>query len=213
MRQFVSSHDPVAFRVVCAGVGGSSAIALLQRANLVDPSPVWTTGLGAVVGFSIGAWLSVRVYRNAGENLSRRQMLGLFALPLLAIFFGTFSARFLFEAAAFGGIDGPSVNALGTVASKDTKWQNKATISLGPNGRHVQVRTAPELYSTLEPWRSPGRDCLKLTIETGRWGVRRVILPNYLDRAWGLEHYQPCPATRVDPLRTFAARKRTLKAD
>lgn len=164
-----------------------------QRTALVDHIPVWATALGAMSGCALGSWLSFRIYRKGPRQATARMVLALVGLPICGIFLGTYVARSAVETAAFAGVRTTSSEVLGGVVDKDTKWKDKAGVLIGTGGREIDVRVTPDVYSSLEPWRAPGRDCLRVPIETGRWGYRRAIVPNYLDHAWDTERFQMCP--------------------
>lgn len=165
---------------------------LLQRASLIDHIPIWATLTGSTMGAGFAAYLSYRVFTKGGSALTGRSLATLALLPIFGIFLGTYIARTVWEGVAFTGVDTQTVALPAKVTSIDTKWRDKATVIVGAESREIQVRVSNELFARLEPWRAPGRDCLILPIETGRFGARRVILPNYLEESWGLEHYASC---------------------
>jgi hypothetical protein len=115
--------------------------------------------------------------------------------PIFALFMGTFLARTIVEAAAFARLSPVSIPAEAVVTGKSSgKWgQYSATVSFGSATRDVHVEITTDLYDRLEPYRAPGRDCLELSMETGRWGIRRTMLPRrFFDRPIGADHLVQC---------------------
>lgn len=183
--------QPEASLALTIGVGWLLC-SMLQRANLIDQIPIWATFGGAIAGAGMMLYLSLRIFRKRTADLRRRPLAALALFPIFGIFLGTHVARTMWEAAAFSGVDARLETLRANVVSIDSKWRDKATVMVGTGSRQFEVRVSEELFAKLEPWRAPGRDCLLLPIESGRFGSRRVLLPNYLDRSWGPEHYAIC---------------------
>jgi hypothetical protein len=115
--------------------------------------------------------------------------------PIFALAIGTFLARTSVEAASFVGLSPLSTPTEAVVVGLGSqKWgQHSATVSFGPGTRKVDVEVTPDLYYRLEPYRAPGRDCLELTTETGRWGFRRTMLPRrFFDDPISASQYVQC---------------------
>jgi hypothetical protein len=169
-------------------------IDLGERANLVDPIPFSLTFASGAAFFAVGVWLSFRLRPPAYYGPVRRVMAHISA-PIFAFFIGTFLARTAAEAAAFAGlspIDTPSEAIV--VGKSSGKWgQYNATVSFGPTTRDVHVEITTDLYDRLEPYRAPGRDCLELSTQKGRWSMRRTMLPRrFFDDPIGADHYVQC---------------------
>ncbi|HSG34769.1 MAG TPA: hypothetical protein VLA37_09550, partial [Sphingomonadaceae bacterium] len=109
-----------------------------------------------------------------------------------ALFFAIFLARTAYEELKFRGAQTTSTFEEATVFDKDTRWKRSAGVTFGPNTRDIFVRIDADVYSSLDPWRRPGRDCLLLEVQTGRDGVRRAIGPNFLEPALGIDSHRIC---------------------
>ena len=176
---------------------------LSQRANLVDHIPLAITAIGALTGAAFGAWVSLRIYRKLTREPSGRVAQAIILYPLVTLLIGTYAARFVVETVAFAGITPSAVEQEARVINLDTNWKDKAGVSLGDGTREIDIRIDRELYSNLQPWRWPGRDCLSVRVETGRGGLRRIVTPNYFEKAWGVKHYVLCGWNSIDPTSAF----------
>lgn len=181
------------------------ALDLAGRANLVDRIPAAITFTSGAASFAAGVWLSFGLQPPpASFGDSVRQTVVRLGMPLFAMFTGTFLARTAVEAAAFAGMSPTRTPSEAFVINEyRSKWgELSAGVSFGPGKREVDVEITPDLFYRLEPYRAPGRDCLVLSTETGRWGVRRSMLPRRLfDDRIGVDRYVKCaqqPPERVN---------------
>lgn len=182
------------------GIGLLLVIALVlvldlgERANLVDPIPLPITLASGAAFFAAGVWLSLKLRPPAYYGPVSRAMARI-AAPIFALAIGTFLARTAVEAAAFAGLHPVGTPSEALVTGKGSqKWgQHSVTVSFGPAARDIDVEVAADLFDRLEPYRAPGRDCLTLSIETGRWGIRRTMLPRrFFDEPVGADQYVQC---------------------
>lgn len=58
----------------------------------------------------------------------------------------------------------------------------QATVVPDGGTRRITVNVAQDLYGKLDPYRARGRDCLVFTMQIGRGGVRRIVVPNAFDK-------------------------------
>jgi hypothetical protein len=175
------------------------AVDLGERANLVDPIPLALSFASGAVFFAAGVWLSFRLSPPSYYGAVRRVMAHVGA-PLFALFIGTFLARTAVEAAAFVDLNPSSTPSEALVVGKSSgKWgQHTATVSFGPATRDIDVEITTDLYDRLEPYRAPGRDCLALSTEMGRWSIRRTMLPRrFFDDPISADHYVQCARTQT----------------
>jgi hypothetical protein len=182
-RAFSPKEGKLLLAVGCAWL----LMGIFKDSSLIDPIPLPLTLIAAPVGFGFGAWVSGRIIRRNAGNL-----VAIIAMPILALLFATFLARTTYEELKFRGAQTTSAMEMAKVLSKDSKWKRSAVVTFGNNTRDISVPINTQLYSSLEPWRKPGRDCLQLRVQTGRDGVRRVISPNLLASPLDLDHYQRC---------------------
>ena len=125
-------------------------------------------------------------------NLTGRSVLVIIVLPFLALFFATFLVRLAYEETKFRGAQTTSAFEKANVISKSSKWRRSARVNFGYSTRDIYVPINRQAHSRLEPWREPGRDCLVLQVQTGRDGVRRAIVPVFLEPPVGIDSYRLC---------------------
>lgn len=165
---------------------------LFHRGALVDPIPFAFTALGAIVGFGLGVLANIRLAKFTPDS-GYRKVIGLCLVPIALLFAGTYYVRLAVETAAFLGFPATTsrvttpVTGMGTSRKWPTYWAH-----VQPGGRELEVKVSYELYSQLDPYRWPGRDCLSLEVETGRGGIRRTQLPALFDAGLGEQHLVPC---------------------
>ncbi len=184
------------------------ALEFLQRGNLADPMPFALTLLGALGGAALGYFAAaISASSEANANVKGyRKALVIATLPLFGLFAGTLVTRSLFLQAAFAGLETkPEITSLKV---EEADWQRKRRfsdvtyryiVSLPDGGRSFRVLVDQALYEKVGRRKPPAMvHCIRLPVETGRWGIRRVIAPNYNDMPLGVEIYHPCssgPAT------------------
>lgn len=173
------------------------AVEFYGRSNLVDRVPFVLTLLGAVLGALLGYWVATAVFNERPPKRSYRHILGILAIPVFCLFAGTYSTRSLFLEAAFIGAEtAPTEAGLSVVSRQTTRrtWlgRHRVNVVLEPGTREFRVLVSKRLYSTIGPNPQAGEHCLKSSVETGRWGYRRVLAPNYFDEPLGLSKYKEC---------------------
>ena len=174
------------------------ALDLGERATLVDPIAPEITIASVAVSVAAGVWLGLNVKPPAYMGQLRRTIAQI-GLPIIFAVAGSFLARVAVETVAFAGLkpsDGPITAFVTNKASG--KWgQRSAFVSFGLGTREVEIPITSALDDQLQPWRAPGRDCLSLTVETGRWGIRRTMLPRkFFDDPYDTDRYRPCGRQR-----------------
>ena len=169
---------------------------LLQRATLVDHLDPAINILSGIVGLAFGLWMAYRLSKMPSAQTGARRSIGLAVLPILIIFIGTSLARVATLELAFVGYDPAiqTVEAKVTDFRRGTKWPGRyASFKVDDNSREIEVKVTADLYDSLDPWRSPGRDCLIIQVQQGRGGLRRTVVPNLsFDEPLGVEHYRRC---------------------
>ena len=175
----------------------------LHRGALLDPisSGAQLTGVvvGVVVGVGIALALSAYLAWSGDKVLKGivgiQVAFSIFVLPFFGGFAGSYYARVVVEQSSFYSISPTHSEIKAEVTGKSAGRGARptlATVRPYPGGRTLQVRIDNGLYRSLDPWRSPGRDCLTLDVETGRNGVRRAVLPNVFDDPLGLDSLGLC---------------------
>jgi hypothetical protein len=174
---------------------------MLKRSTLVDPIDPRLRFLCGSAFFGLGAWWSWRLSKLKSAQPGWTRMAGLLAIPIFAIFIGTYFARAAVGFVAFAGLNPPVTTEEAHVT--DFRYGRYggyfATASLGPGAREFEMKISSELYDALDPWRQPGRDCIVIRVQTGRAGIRRTMLPNLLfDEPISLDHYRNCSGRPSD---------------
>jgi hypothetical protein len=117
-------------------------------------------------------------------------------MPFLGAFLGSYGARTAFEINSIYAYNSVPTAIAARVNSMSSRYGFSATVQSHDNAREVSVEIDGALYSRLEPYRHPGRDCIYLPVQIGRDGVKRYILPAKLfDEPISAGHYSLCPTT------------------
>lgn len=161
-----------------------------KRWSLIDQLVPLAVISGAIA-FAWGIWLSLQLNLTGRVQDNRR----VFVHILIAMFLGLSGiilVRDAVEALAFVGLDPRPTMTNGVVVDHYTLRRSgrRASVSLGP-GTRVHVQITPELYALLDK-SPPNGACLTIAVETGRWGLRRALVPRPADPPYGLDQYVPC---------------------
>lgn len=111
--------------------------------------------------------------------------------PVLSAVLATFYLRAAVEMAAFAEASTHIETVQAEVVGKTKRSVEARTHR---DARTLWIRADADLRAQLDPRRTPGRDCLIIGVETGRWGVRRTRLPNAFDDGFGIDRLVPCTA-------------------
>lgn len=190
-----TAKDPLKKRaaiVILALIAVGMVPFLFHRGALIDHIlAVYTIGAaltGAVFGCFLSAWVGPLTLRESGF----RGILLILAIPIIAIVIATFYARMVVETIAFTGVNATISELKAPITGKNAKWSASFDLAPEPGSRTMIVRVTSEAYAQAEPYRQPGRDCLLVKIETGRGGVRRMLVPNLLDASIEADRVVPC---------------------
>lgn len=179
--------------------GFAVGVLFFQRSQLVDPIPTFLTFLGATGGALLGCWCGyVLDTTTPTKNRPFHQAAGLLVIPILAIFVGTLLVRSLVVQSAFWGLDPTVVPTEFRVESSSRRCRYGAcfiNLRLTPESRLIRVSVDRSLKWKVGPARSFSGDCIKLDVQTGRWGYRRVNVPNIFDQPLGRGSYRRCGAS------------------
>ena len=176
-------------------VGGLVILAVFADPDgLVDRVPILYAIVTGVLGFGCGLYAVVRLQPRL-ETQGWRGYVAVVALPLIAIFFASRLGRFAFETAAFAGFAASASTVEAPfVGMSSGKSGPHGDVKIDPTSREIRVSVTGDLYARLDAHRYPGRDCLTLTVQTGRFGVRRALIPAPLSKGLESERLHPCPA-------------------
>lgn len=169
---------------------------LLLRGTLIDPLPSWATIAAATAGGAAGFYLLILLDPWLKKQRNWRTYAGMVVTPVLSAMLATFYLRTAVEMAAFTGAEMrvETIDAEVTDIGK-RRW---AYVRAAPNARTLKINIDSDLRAELDPHRAPGRDCLKITVETGRWGIRRTQTPAMFDKRFGIDRLVPCSTPDAD---------------
>lgn len=165
---------------------------LFRRSELVDPIPFGITFFAALISFTAGIYIFVWLKRRSTVSMDFRNYIGMLALPFFCVFAGTYYARLFVETIAFLDVNAVHNQVVAPVVMKSGRRTFWASVVPDPTARTLQINVTEELYSRLDPYRSPGRDCIVIDVETGRRGIRRTQLPTAFDTGFGLDRLVSC---------------------
>ena len=170
----------------------ATLIELLDRATLVDPIPLPLTFASAAIGFAGGIWLALGM-RFPSYIGGFRRALGRITMPIFGAIVATFFVRVAVERVAFVGLSPTEtlVEAHVESAGQERNGGQFASVSFGPGTRSVNVEISPELFDQLLPFRASRQDCIMLSVQEGRFGLRRTMLPRrWFDKPISEDHYR-----------------------
>lgn len=165
--------------------------ALVKR----PPQALWLVALA--IGGILGIGLSLFLARRVKEKLTFRNYLGLFAVPFICAAMSSYYLRRAVEAYAFVGVSPAERIVLVPVIRSSTRRHVRVTVQPDSLSREVDVSTSYELADRMQLYHKPGRDCLRLKMQTGRSGIARWVLPGAFEKAVDVFALTSC-ASRVE---------------
>lgn len=197
--RIMNSH--VGPKVLIALILGLFVFSLtLDRSELVYPVPAIMFVIGAAAGAGLGLIIARWVYLRR-KDINWRHVLGMVMIPVFGIAVGSYIARLTFEAYSFAGVR-PSREVQIWAVSGISSGRHccSAIVSADKMGRRIFVEIDRVLLDRLDPYRHPGRDCLKMQVEQGRHGVMRTTVPlKFFDNPLGIDSYLECPKPLAFP--------------
>jgi hypothetical protein len=170
------------------------AEAAFHRGALIDHIPFALTLAGITCGFLGGLGMDVLISRRKARESAFRFAVAMVSAPIFGGLAGSYCARLGYEFVAFTGYAPQHAQLTAPVTSISTGRGGPAAYVVPYEGaRELRLRISSALYDRLDPIRTPGRDCLTLTIEIGRNSVKRAILPAWFDTSVGSEQWVQCP--------------------
>lgn len=182
-------------------VGTALVLEFFQRGNLAAPIPFELTLVGAMCGAGLGYLAAAEAIKlNVGAK-AKGKYIALLTFPLFGLFSGTLVMRSLVLQAAFAGF--PAETKVASLHVEDADRQRRKgfaskrtyrfDVSLPSGQRSFRVLVDEELYAKVGPKKPPAHvHCIRLPVQKGRWGVQRVLGPNYQDAPLGVESYHTC---------------------
>jgi multidrug transporter EmrE-like cation transporter len=178
-------------------VGVVVAVFFADPDALVDQVPVAYAIATGALGFAGGLY-SVYRLKSQLEKQGRRGSIAMISLPLMSLYIATRLGRSAFEAAAFTGVTPAQMTVIAPVVGMSSGRSGPhAAVKIDPASRELNVSVTYALYAQLDAYRYPGRDCLNLPVQTGRFGIRRAVIPWRLSDGLDLAQLNPCPEATI----------------
>jgi lysylphosphatidylglycerol synthetase-like protein (DUF2156 family) len=166
-----------------------------QRVNLANPLPFALTLLAALGGALLGYFGAAATISANVKEKRRRKLVVLLSFPVFGMLAGTLVMRSLVLQVAFAGVaTTPQLLSLNVEEADRTRnGTYRYIISLPGGGRSFRVLVDRALYEKVGPKKPPAMlHCIRMPVEKGRWGVRRVVATNYSDPPLGVQRYHAC---------------------
>ncbi len=173
-------------------------LSLMREGTIVTETPPVLKGCVVLAGLICGAVAAFHIFIQAEAFGDRKSVLVLAGMPVFTAVLFMYGFRLAEEALGF-------VNFAATIRIIPAEVTGASNGKSGPmayatpfsGAREINLRATPELLIKLDPVRVPGRDCLLIPLETGRFGIQRTFSPIPFGRKIGVEALQPCPAVRA----------------
>ena len=170
------------------------AVGLMHGNELVDHVPTLFAIISGGLGFAGGLFIDVKFGARFKAHGWRGYM-AICALPFVAVLLASYLGRLAYEMMGFVGITPTEVrSAAPIIGMTNGKSGPHAIVKLDPTSREIWTSVTYDVYNRLDAHRHPARDCLILAVQTGRFGIRRVILPGrfgFVDSS----QLETCPST------------------
>ncbi|QNN65521.1 hypothetical protein H9L12_02680 [Sphingomonas rhizophila] len=166
-----------------------------DRSTLITRLPFLVTLGSSVIVAAPFYWMAWKFAGNTSDPSHFRRFFVSMGMLIMAPFIGPYFSRQVAVHAAFFNFPSTLESTLATVMSMRGRGRfgPSARAQFSPETRKFLVHIDEQLYEQLDVYRYPGRDCLIFTVATGRWGVRKVTVPNILDDSLGISAYRRCP--------------------
>lgn len=173
---------------------GLSLFDTVHGSQLVDPVPtgLWlgfvAIGLVPVLGM-------IFLIATRASAIGAKAYLAMTLIALVTILALSYASRLAYEAIGFTAVTPGEAALTGPIIdmSQGKNLNDIATVKLGPDTRELRVYISRDLYNRLDAHRHPGRDCMTLTVQTGRYGIRRAMLPATFVDPITADRVTPCP--------------------
>ncbi|MES2492331.1 MAG: hypothetical protein V4579_03520, partial [Pseudomonadota bacterium] len=165
---------------------------LLNGGTIVTEAPTMLKACVILVGLVFGAVLAFYFFVQ-GHSEGASGKFGMIAMPIMCAVLFSYYLRLGEEIIGFWNVVPNEAIVMAKVTGASSgKSGPTAYVTPYKGAREISIRVSRQVYSRLEPIRLPGRDCLIVTIQSGRFGIQRTFVPTPLDTRWGLERLRAC---------------------
>ena len=166
----------------------------LQSTNLVDHIPLSATILAGASGAALGFWVGTAFLEADQNRPIITKFLAFLFVPGLFFAAGTHTARSVFTVVAFAGAETTVTNADLKIVGRSRRgngliYNARLDLRLTQETRQIRILVTDKLRLRAGARPQARKHFIRLRMETGRWGYRRVITPNYFDEPIGLQNY------------------------
>jgi len=168
-------------------------IAYTDGGDLVDHVPL----IYAIIWLLLGvySWLRVCIWIHRVKDSASVNYVGSFSLLVIVLLLAPSMGRQLYQIIGFAGVEPLEIQSTGSIVGMSAgKSGLRAIVKMSPDSREIWVGVTSDLFDRLDAVRYPGRDCLKMTVQTGRFGIRRAVVPRHFGHQIDLDQLESCPA-------------------
>ncbi len=172
---------------------------ILERTTLGDSLPFPIYVVVAVCGGISGYLAAAEAIAAQKIDQGYRAIASFAGLIILGIMGAVMLSHSLTIRAAFIGVSSEPQMVELPVEKRDRGRRSRSwgspfslKVRVPDGGRLVSVDVDEALYDKVGVKPEPEKHCLVLPVETGRWGLRRVWVPNEFDTPVGLADYRLC---------------------
>lgn len=180
-------------------------VVLLEPSKLGDPIPLTLTILGGGVGAVLGCLAAAEIAGLSGLLGGGRTLLMMASMILAGLVAGVALTEPVAIRAAFIGMTTEGrmtdLEVVGSYRTSERQWKSPTRHSLIlrlPDAEErLSVDVTQALYDVVGPQPAPGEHCIRLRVETGRWGLRRVLSRGASEPRLDLSFHRRCRATTL----------------
>jgi len=168
---------------------------VVRPVALVEPFPQFVRIAIFGAGVISGAYFGLFVRRKNGSYGMAASWFGVLSIAALSGFLFSLASRNIVEAYGFwffDPVEAPIFAEVSGFGGGRSPAGPSIYVRVRVDAREVWVRVTRELENVVQPVRSPGRDCLRVTMQFGRNRNRRLKVPNYLDEPFGVDRLRRC---------------------
>ncbi|MFC0590537.1 hypothetical protein ACFFF7_14090 [Novosphingobium aquiterrae] len=192
------SGNPAARRLRIAIVAGVSVCfleAMSHGNELVYPLPSPWRAILLLIGFLSGFPFAMAVARRPLSDRKLGKFVAVVSLPFLSMAITSYYARRAVEAYAFANFLPQEEKVFAPIVSMNVgRGPDSATVVTDEAAREITVYVSDKLLLRMDAFRYPGRDCLILPQQTGRNGIKRLVLPGYFQQEIDTAAFRRCSA-------------------
>ena len=169
--------------------------AMSHGTQLVYPLPTPWRPLIQMAGFVAGIPLAAAMANRPLQMSGIRKILAVISVPIFCMIIASYYSRRAVEAYAFLNVTPVEKQIPAPIVNMSSgRGADTATVLPDPAAREISVYVTNELWLRLDAYRHPGRDCLILTEQAGRRGIKRLKLPGLFGEEIGTVAFRQCSA-------------------